>query len=120
MITRRGFLKYIPSLPILVAIPAGIIGNRLGTASKAKAETKPKPKPKHYTMTCQEISTREVNAVYLGDNLAWSETLREISWNTDDINFVPDVGDTLEMEQNYSHKPTESFSIRVVSVMEIK
>lgn len=41
MITRRGFLKYIPSLPILVAIPAGIIGNRLGTASKA-AEAKSK------------------------------------------------------------------------------
>ena len=38
MITRRSFLKYIPSLPILVAIPAGIIGSRLGVASKAKAD----------------------------------------------------------------------------------
>ncbi len=39
MIPRRSFLKYISSLPVLIAMPAAIIGNRLGVASKVKVAT---------------------------------------------------------------------------------
>lgn len=43
-------MKYIPSLPVLVAIPAAIIGSRLGAASKARAEAMPSDIKDHYAL----------------------------------------------------------------------
>ncbi len=88
---------------------------------------------KAYTVTCQEISNSNVSAVWLGEKKVWSETLREVTWSTEDIDLVPDLGDILQIERTGCVDPkrkigtlggddirVEKFKVKVVSVTEIK
>ena len=120
----------------VVAIPA--VGFRFvehtGADLDAAKMVEPRPKAdKYYRVTCREISTSQLKAIYLGDRLAWKEPLRTVSWSTKDVDCLPDVGDTLQIERTAGVDPTkklgtlghvgvktERFRVRVVSVVEIK
>ena len=99
-------MKYIPSLPILAAIPAGIIGNRLGVASKAKAEAKPQ--------------TARVCTAEIDDHGNIMQGGRSMAWLTTDIDFVTgSVGSTVNLGRTRQNCEAEKWRAKVIHVYDI-
>ncbi len=124
MITRRGFLLRV----------AGTAAAGFAAAGTGIARVRPRPTDadaycvegkvtayfkdtaayeamfgKVYQVTCQEIDNQ--------DNIL--DDGREVSWSTNDISKVPEVGQTIQVEWKVLQR-VERFRARVISVTEIK
>lgn len=84
MIRRRDFLR--AAATVALAVPAAIIGSKLGNADRPTAAR----------ITVQEIGGG-----------------REVSWSTTDIELAPKVGSTIYIERDYAYGDVERFRARV-------
>ena len=128
MISRRNFLARTAVVAMCAAVGVGTgVFHHAATKARVEPET-----ATHYRVTCQEISDNEIQAVWLGENKVWSETLSEISWSIEDIDLVPDVGDVIQFDRTSGVSPDKKlgtlgfvglkvvkFRARVISVEEI-
>jgi hypothetical protein len=107
---RRTFLQ--AALTAAAGVPAAILGAKAGRASK---KAKPRADEKYYRVTCEEVPTGRL-AVWLGENKVWAKPLRELSWSTNDLDYLPAMGEILEIEHDHASGIRQKFDVRVTRI----